>query len=646
MYNYTSPIKLIINTILFYFFTNTLFAQDTTTINLSEVTVTANFQATELRKTARNVMVISEQDIKNAPVKSLDGILQYALNVDVRSRVPGVQADISIRGGNFDQTLILLDGVKMNDPQTGHHSLNLPVPIEMIERIEVLQGGASRVFGPSAFSGVINIITKKNQNSQLQAGLLGGAYGLYRLNAGISSVTAKQSSFITAENTHSDGYALNTAFNRRSLFAKSIIYVGKSTLSLEGGLFDNRFGASNFYHPKFYNQYEEVKSQMAVAQWQHNVSNNFLSNLTASWRRHYDMYDFDNYRNSNKIASINFHRTDVYDLSWIGKWINTLGITTLGAEWRSENIMSNRLGDKLALPVEIPDYIGNYYTFGKTRENGSFYIEHLKKWQTLSLTIGSLYNVNSQFGAAWFPGLDVSWAASQSQSIYASANRSLRFPTFTEMYLNGSTVKGDPNIKPENAWTYEIGTKRFTAFSQMTVAVFAKNSITAIDKVKRPDQAVPTMENINNLHTFGFEASYALRIAQIYRKDNFWLQRLSFNYAYIWADKKEEGFQSFYTLNYLRHKLSTGVAIRLAKNLNMDIYYTFKQRDGQYQWDATTLPQNYTAIHLVDTRLAWQQKNLRLFLDCTNVLNQNYYDYGFVQQPGRWLTGGISYVLK
>ncbi|MDQ1088276.1 TonB-dependent receptor [Siphonobacter sp. SORGH_AS_1065] len=164
-----------------------LYAQDSTkTVGLSEVTVTANLQSTDIRKTARNVTVITAQEIEKAPVKTLDGVLQYALNVDVRSRAPlGVQADVSIRGGNFDQTLILVDGVKMNDPQTGHHSLNLPFPLEMIEKIEILQGGASRVFGPSAFSGVINIITKKNQPSQVQIGAAGGQYGLYQLNTAV-----------------------------------------------------------------------------------------------------------------------------------------------------------------------------------------------------------------------------------------------------------------------------------------------------------------------------------------------------------------------------------------------------------------------------------------------------------------------------
>jgi outer membrane cobalamin receptor len=143
------------------------FSQDSTAFELSELSVTANIINTEIKNTGRNITVIDRKMIEGSPVKTLEGVLQYALNVDVRSRSAfGVQADISIRGGHYDQTLILVDGIKVNDPQTGHHSLNIPVPFSMIDRIEILQGGTSRVFGPSAFSGVINIITKKiNKNS-------------------------------------------------------------------------------------------------------------------------------------------------------------------------------------------------------------------------------------------------------------------------------------------------------------------------------------------------------------------------------------------------------------------------------------------------------------------------------------------------
>lgn len=620
-------------------------AQDSTR-TLSEVTVTASLQPTDIRKTGRNVTVITSKDIEKAPVKTLDGILQYALNVDVRSRAPlGVQADISIRGGNFDQTLILVDGVKMNDPQTGHHTLNLPFPLDLIERIEVLQGGASRVFGPSAFSGVINIITKKNQPTQVKVNAAGGQYGLYQLGAAASVATKNQSTLLAVEKIHSDGYAKNTAFDRHNLYGHTTLNLHRTTIDLQGGWMDNQFGASNFYHPKYYNQYEQVRQNYVVARVDQQFSAAFVSSLTGSWRRHYDMYDFDNYRET-KPSAINFHQTNVWDIEWRNKWTSNLGVTSFGAEWRRESIISNRLGDSLSRKKEVPGFFGNFYTFGKDRDNVNWYLEQLKKWDRVTLAVGTLFNMNSQFGNEWYPGLDVSYSVSEKLAVYGSVNRSVRYPTFTEMYLNSSTVVADPNIKPEKAWSYELGAKRFTGAVQATVSVFYRQTSVAIDKIKRPEFTVPRMENIRDLNTLGAEVSYVLNVATLTGRDAHWLQRVSANYAYIWADKKQTNFQSFYTLNYLRHKASVGLTFRLAKSLSLDTWYTLKKREGDYQWDATTSPQPYATIHLVDARVSWSRPAYRLFLDCTNLLNQTYYEHGFVQQPGRWVSGGVGLTLR
>lgn len=637
--------KRILYTVIFLFSID-LYAQDSTrTVGLSEVTVTANLQSTEIRKAARNVTVITAQEIEKAPVRTLDGVLQYALNVDVRSRAPlGVQADVSIRGGNFDQTLILVDGIKMNDPQTGHHSLNLPFPLEIIERIEILQGGASRVFGPSAFSGVINIITRKNQPSQVQIGAAGGQYGLYQLQTAVGLSTEKQSTLVAAEKIHSDGYAYNTAFDRHNLYGRTALHLNKTTLAVQGGYMDNQFGASNFYHPKFYNQYEQVRQYFVIAQADRQVTKSWYSNLTGSWRRHYDMYDFDRYRYT-KPASLNVHQTNVYDIEWRNRWTNAWGTTSFGAEWRREGIISNRLGDPLAKIRPVPGFFSNTYTLGKDRDNVNFYLEQFKRWDRLTLVAGTLFNINSQFGNEWYPGIDASYSLSETLNLYGSVNRAVRYPTFTEMYGNTSTVIADPNVRPEKAWSYEIGTKRFTTMDQTTVSVFYRQSSTAIDKIKRPDQAVPRIENITNLNTIGAELAYTLNMAQVMGREKHWFQRLTVNYAYIRADKKQDNFQSFYTLNYLRHKLSLGANLRLAKDLSLDVWYTLKKREGQYQWDAATAPEPYAAIHLVDTRISWNRPRFRLFADANNLLNQSYFEHGFVQQPGRWLTSGISLKL-
>lgn len=624
------------------FLSQTIAAQDSLKIDLSEIKVSANINQSELSKTARNVSIIDAKEIKESPIKTIDGIIQYALNMDVRSRSPfGVQADVSIRGGHFDQTLVMIDGVKMNDPQTGHHSLNLPIPIEQIERIEVLQGGASRVFGPSAFSGVINIITKKTAKGTSGIGLSGGQYGLYQINADLGIASKTSDNFLSFSKIHSDGYAHNTAFDRLTFYAKSSLSQKKGYLSIQGGLMNNAFGASNFYHPKFYEQYEETNSKFLTISKSHNFSNKLSSTLNASLRRHNDLYDFNNYLKTN-LASVNFHESTVLDIDWKMRYISNFGASSIGLEWRQEGIISNRLGDVVSKPKTVKNYPEINYSKSKTRQNVSAYLEHQKRWEKWQISGGALLNFNSQFGTEIYPGIDFSYFLDNKMSLYGTVNKSLRFPTFTEMYLNTSTVKADPNLLPEKAVNYEVGYKYFSEIMNLTGSIFYKKTADAIDKVKRPNIEVPTMENIDNINMAGVELETQFYLSKKLKIPDLWFQKLRFNYAFLVADRKEENFQSFYTLNFLKHKFGVGSFYRLSKNFSGSIFYTYKKREGEYQWDASSPSLNYKPVHLLDARLDFSIRRFNAFIVGNNVLNYHFFEFGFVEQPGRWLNGGVK----
>ena len=615
------------------------FSQDSTIHELKELTVSANIVGTEIRSTGRNITSIPKSIIEAAPVKTLDGILQYAQNVDVRSRSSfGVQADISIRGGHYDQTLILVDGVKVNDPQTGHHSLNIPLNISQIEKIEVMQGGASRVYGPNAFSGVINIITKKIDRQSAQIGLMGGQHGLFGGNISAQTIKKGLGVRINGDYGQSGGYIANTQYNKYSLGLLISKVYKNGSLDLNSGLFSNHFGASNFYHPKFSRQYEEVGSGLFSVNWNHNFSNKVSGSFIGSYRMHHDMYDFDKYRDTTLKAFLNFHQTKVADIEYKLRYLGKNSKSAVGWAYRNEDVLSNRLGDIITDKVKIKNYEGLFYDKSKSRSNLSMLFEHQRKLKNATISAGTLLNYNTNFGYAWYPGLDIAMPISGKYSVYASSNRSLRYPTFTELYLNNSTVKADPKLKPEKAWTHEIGLKYFGKNTSGTISIFYKKMEDAIDKVKRPEISVPTMENIQNINMAGVDFSYKIKLAS---NPNQFLQNLTFNYAYLIADRKEENFQSFYTLNFLRHKASVGVDLLPLKNTTMAIWYTFKKREGTYQWDNTRAPEFYKPVHLIDLRLKHQFKKHSLFFDINNLLNYKYYEFGFVEQPGIWASGGI-----
>jgi len=151
-------------------------AQDLPAQNFRQtVVVTAAARPVELGSVNRTFMVITRQQIEALPVHSIADVLRVASSVDVRARgVRGAQTDFALRGATFGQMLMLVDGVRLNDSQSGHHNGDIPVPLDQVERIEVLYGPGSSLFGADAVGGTINIVTRRESGEA--AGIEGGSF--------------------------------------------------------------------------------------------------------------------------------------------------------------------------------------------------------------------------------------------------------------------------------------------------------------------------------------------------------------------------------------------------------------------------------------------------------------------------------------
>ena len=160
------------------------------------------------------MLLLSRGDeLEKAGVQSLQDVLEYVSNVDVRQRGGyGVQSDVTIRGGSFDHVMVLINGINVSDPQTGHASLDLPIDPEMIERIEVLEGSAARILGAGAFTGAINVITKGDTTTQASASLFMGQYGFRRINLNAILKSANFRHVLSFGNASSKGYMDDTDF--------------------------------------------------------------------------------------------------------------------------------------------------------------------------------------------------------------------------------------------------------------------------------------------------------------------------------------------------------------------------------------------------------------------------------------------------
>ena len=223
----------------------------------------------------------------------------------------------------------------------------------MIEKKEILKGVPSRVFGPSAFAGVVNIITKKVSKNALSLQAIGGQYNMQNLGINAGGVFYQNTIAFAFDYLKNDGYAPNTAVNKKT-FSGSIGHIyNKGSLDFSVGSLRNHFGASNFYHPKFYKQYEEVEAWLNNLTWKHKFSKNLTGVFMANYRQHHDLYDFDNYRNTEKLSSVNFHKTDVIDIEWKFKYLSKFGQSAFGAEYRKEAVLSNLLGDDLREKIVI-----------------------------------------------------------------------------------------------------------------------------------------------------------------------------------------------------------------------------------------------------------------------------------------------------
>ena len=615
-------------------------------IEVEEVVVSAQRAPVAFSQVARIVKVIGKDEIQSAPIQSLQDLLKYSLNVDVRQRGNlGVQADISIRGSSFDQVLILLNGININDPQTGHHSLNLPVSLDAIERIEILEGPASRIYGPNAFSGAINIITGTSDHSNLKGRISGGENGYY--DGGISGtlISGKITNFISVDHRSSDGYIKNTDFKLTDAFYQGKLLTKTSNLELQLGHTDRNFGANSFYTPAYPDQFEQVKTTFASVKMETGEIVHFTPSVY--WRRNQDRFELFRYPDLTPswYKGHNYHLTDVYGTN-LNAWFNSnLGKTAVGVDFRSENIWSTVLGKPLYKPIPVPGEDGIMFTKSDTRTNFSLFAEHSVYLHKFSVSAGLMANWNSHLSKGWnfYPGIDASWNISNNLKWYASINTSLRMPTFTDLYYSSPTSIGNSSLQPEEAVAYESGLKYQANGIDGHVAYFHRSGKNMIDWIKKADENVWYAQNITKLNTDGIEFSTRVIPRKLFNQD-FWVKSINLSWSWLTQDKKSGDFDSKYVLDFLKQKIDLGLSHDVVKNVSINWQFSYQDRNGTYtMWDGTKYGKEveYKPFVLVDSRIYWSKKGTTVYFEVSNLLDKTYFDFGNIAQPGRWIRMGL-----
>lgn len=616
---------------------NILCSQESRNYQLEELVVSSSRVPIDLNRSARVVTVLDSIAIKVSPAHTVNDLLKYAIGVDVRQRGGmGIQTDISMRGGTSDQIAILINGINVCDPQTGHFALDLPMDKSDIERIEVLEGPAGRIYGTSSLVGAINIITKKPVKSSADVRLEGGSHGSFSGTARGAIANGKYSNSISFGYGRSDGYLRNSEGGLNSDFdAFKVFYQGRydgsdADISWLAGLSDKAFGANTFYSVKYDDQYEHTSKAYFAVQAETKGRIHFKPSVY--WMHSRDRFEL--LRGDESKVPFNYHRTNVYGLN-LGSYFNwKLGNTAFGAEMRNEDVLSTTLGDSLNAPKHIQG-TDREYSLGKNRTNISLYLEHnvLLRRLTFSGGVTAVKNTGSEMSFRLYPGADMSVRIGENWKAYASWNTSLRMPTFTELYYSVGGHKADKYLKPEEMTAYEAGLKYSRSWLSAQACVYMHRGRNMIDWIRDSslgDEAVWTSVNHTRINAVGEEISFMVDMPSLLGR-NFFLKSLYLGWSHIDQDKNAgENIQSQYSLEYLRNKVVAKADMNISGAVDVNLSWRWQQRAG-----------NYVPYSVFDARIGWRQ----FFVNIENLLNHEYSDFGGVPQPKLWVSAGVTVSL-
>ena len=579
---------------------------------LDEVTINSGRILIPFSEENRNLIIVDSVFLNNSSAKNLSEILQQVIGVDIRRRGnDDIQSDLFIRGGSFDQTLLLINGIKVEDSQTGHHQMNLSVPIDLIDKIEILKGPGSRIFGMNAFNGAVNIITKKNSDN----GNINLSYGSFKTFQGSGSIpinTDKSSHILSTTYRQSDGYRYNTDYNYLNIFYSGSIKIDDSDLQVLFTNSDRKFGANGFYaSPEAKDQYEETNGSLLNFKLTKKTEK-ISTESSLYWRRHEDTYIYirDNpsiYKNDHISHKLGFQNN-------ISIFSDT-GITGIGIDLSNTWLSSNNLGERNRFITTI-------------------FAEQLINKNKFSFTPGIAFSIyekpsNDLFKSKLFPGIDIGYRLSDKISLNANVGETFRIPTFTDLYYSDPNNEGNENLDPEKAFTSEIGFKLREKKYGISLSLFRRKSDDLIDYVKANSNEKWSPQNIKKIITSGFEFDGKLLL-----KINNNTNTINLGYAYI-KDDYENNILSKYSLNSYKHRLILNFDFKLTKFISNYLSFRHGVRESQ--------DNNNKSVF--DYKISMHKDRWKIILNLNNIFDSKYYETNLVQMPGRNLEVGLNYKI-
>ena len=560
-----------------------------------------------------NILTISKEEIKKSTATNVSELLQQVAGLDIRRRgVEGMQADLYIRGGSFDQTLLLIDGIKVEDPQTGHHTMNMTLPLSAIEKIEIIKGAASRLYGQNAFTGAVNIITKKNIENNISLGLSAGSFNQKKASLTLQKEFEKSDLLINYSRKQSEGYRYNTDYENDEFFIKSNFKIKNQNISAIGAFNERKFGANGFYaSPEAIDQYEETQASLIGFSTTFN-KDKLKIKPKLYWKRNQDMYvylrqDPSVYRNmhiSNKLgAEINMVLN------------NRLGVLGLGIDISNTKLSSNNLGQRDRTMVHV-----------FAEQQMMFFDDKLDVTPGLAITyfsdkdnLQSSTSENEDNLPKIYPGIDFGYKIKEDLRLFSNVGYTFRIPTYTDLFYSSPTTIGNENLSYEKALTLELGMKYRKENFNLNFSLYRRDASNIIDYVKNNEDDPWQANNIRNIITNGFE----LNIGYKFYLNSSNEHQINIGFSNINDDLKETQFNfSRYALNSLKNHITATYMFEINEKISSSLVLKNAERINE---------KNYTVI---DFKTSYKFNKFAISILLNNILDTEYSETNLVPMPG------------
>ncbi len=617
-------------------------------ITLDPVTITSSIIEKRASETGRNIAVIKGETFFNLPVNSIDELLRYVPGVEIQLRGPmGSQSDIVLRGGTFQQVLVILDGMRINDPNTGHFNSYIPITPSEIERIEILKGASSSIYGSEAVGGVVHVITKsfaakldKNEQEKVikkkvSGGITGGSYGLINVNAG----GYYQSNRLAV----SGGLLSNNAIGAPQRGTKGYFHNNTASISAQYKIsddlklavrssFDKRdFSAQNFY-TVFASDTANEQVKTSWNQLKLNYQNGKAAfSFDAGYKHVSDQYLY----NAKSVPNESISELWQGLATWQYQISNSANLIA-GLNYQNRSIASNDRGahviNQLAPFLNLSQRFGAYFT----------------------TSVSMRVDWRQHIGTEVVPQINLSYKKNNWQ-LRGSAGKTIRDADFTERFNNygkalvtGGNV-GNPNLKAEKSFSYEAGGDLFLGHNfKVSATYFQRLQNNLIDYVVTPYKNMPRQENLSPMGTFGLAKNISsvtttgmetdMQFEKSFGKDSHIMIMAGLTLISSNGAQQEP---SFYISSHAKF-LSNFAAIYRYRKLSISINGLYKERATRA---ASAIEANITKNYfLLNSKAEYMliAKKMGLFLQLDNIFNKKYSDLLGAKMPGLWAMGGIK----